>query len=1552
MTKVPTDARPLDVRAQLAGARLVVIGATGFLGKVWLSLLLCRYPQVGKIFLVVRGRNGQEPEARFWTDVAPSEPFAPLRELHPGVAYDSFLRARIEVIDADVSRHRCGFAAELVTALEGTIDAVVNVAGVVDFNPPLDDALHANAAGVQNLVALARALGDVPVLHTSTCYVAGYRTGQIEELDPREAPFPRHDDHPHAAWDPSREVAEGLELVAQARARAHDAFRQSGFREQAAAKLESRGEPATGEALNDEVQRVMDRYVRDVTAAPGIERAKYWGWPNVYTYTKSLGEQLLAGSGLRFTIVRPAVIESAMRFPSPGWNEGINTMAPLMYLFMKGHIQVPYSPRAALDIIPVDMVAGGMISALAALLEGTQAPVYHLGTSDTNAVPMGRVIELCGLYKRMHYQRTGKGNPWVNFVQAHWEPVGVSPREFYRHSAPALASAARGLSGMLQRAAAASGAGIFKPAAKALASYADMASKSGEIWELFIPFMAETDYRFVTANVRGLRDRMSPEDRAAVGWAPEAIDWRMYMHEVHLPGLDRWVLPQIEARTLKPEKPRRAFVSLVDLVAQAAERHEHAPALLRAEPDGFSRVTYAEVYARALATAARLAEAGVVPGDRVLLSGANHPDWVIACVGILRAGATVVPVDSAMERGPLTNVLRASGAGVAVLDAAVTQRLGELNGVLGMDLHACTVADTSRTPPAVPPPTEDTLASLIYTSGTTAAPKGVMLTHGNFTALVASLMPVFPLTPGDRVLSVLPLHHTFEFTCGLLLPLACGARVVYLDELTGEKVVGALRDARVTAMVGVPALWQLLERRILAQVRERGPMAERAFDFALAFNRVLGNKIGVDIGRVLFGPVHTALGGSLKYVISGGAALPRETAEVFAGLGLHLAEGYGLTEAAPVLTVARAKPGAPLGDVGSAIPGVEVKIHAPDARGVGEVIARGRNVMAGYADDPVATERALDAAGWLHTGDLGRMDSRGRLTIVGRDKDVVVSATGENVYPDDVERTLGEIEGIAELTVVGIADPHGGERVALLAVVASGDADELPVARAVRRDEAMQRLRVALQKLSPTQRPAVVMPWHAPLPKTSTRKVKRAEVRAVLESLVGATEVTRAPGDVETRDARVRSVVAALAKRPVAEITESTRLRADLGFDSLMTMELVAALEAAIGAQAMPEGIGTLETVGEIEGALGLTHPLVERDDRVQVDKKHDETLALPDAVRDVTKAALGLFQREFYGTVMRPKVTGRAHIPHNRACLVVANHASHLDMGLVKYALGSYGEDLVALAARDYFFATPLRRSLAKNFTNLAPIDRDAGLHQTLRGIGQLLEQGRTVLIFPEGTRSPDGALRRFKGAVGFLALQYGVDILPVHLSGTYEAMSRDDVLPRRRDVTARIGPVLSIDHLRRLTADMRPVESARTVTKLTQRAVESLRDGSVLDIASLVTGVLPTARRNPLADLFDELNWRFVPGQVDSPVSFYFALGAEPDAKWSVSVTTDRCEVHVGRPAGGTADCVLKTSPEIFARIVREGYTPGVTEFMAGTVKSNDVGLLQTFQRAFQLG
>jgi long-chain acyl-CoA synthetase len=1542
-----TNGKPprLELGRLFSGKRLVVVGGTGFLGKVWWAFLLSRFPDIGHIYLTLRPKRGKDAQQRYDEEVATSEVLDALRGEH-GLNFPEFLRQKVTPIAGDVIKPFCGLDADLREALRGNVDVVINVSGVVDFDPPLDEALEVNAFGVKNLVALARDLGDLPLLHTSTCFVAGSHTGYVSESDPREFPFPRADELDKSHWDPDREIAECMDVIEQARHRSNDMFRQSNFLDDAKKNLHKRGEPARGSVLEAEVVKVKRKFVEGQLADLGMERAKFWGFPNTYTYTKAIGEQIALASGLPVAIVRPAVVESTNEYPFPGWNEGINTSAPLIYIIRQGGLQIPGSENF-LDVIPCDMVAAGLTLALGELLEGRHKTVYQLGSSDSNPCTMRRFFELSGLYKRKYYQRTGKGGPVVSYLQSHFEGAMLSKQQFESIGPHKLAQGVRSIAGLLKKAALGPVAPLLDPAADALTGFARQQENVGNILGVFLPFVAQYEYVFRCDNTRAAYARLSPEDQARIPWTIEKLDWREWFLEVHAPGLEKWVFPQIDERLKRPKKAPEPHQTLPAMLDEMADRYELAVALQRTEEGGLSRLSFREWREQAGAAAARLIRSGVRPGDRVMLAAANHPAWAISFFGILMAGATVVPLDPALDVDVAQNLQRASRAKVFVSDAKVKQRLsGALQGVTFADYHELSAKGPMGIGLAVQ---GDDVAALIYTSGTTGNPKGVELSHANLSALVAALAPLFPLGKGDRVLSVLPLHHTFELTCGMLLPLSRGARIVYLDELNAERLEFGLKEGKITGLIGVPALWEMLERRILARVAEHGTVAARLFDVAVELNRTLGKSMGVDGGKLLFGTVHQAFGGKLRYLVSGGAALPERTHKLFSGLGMHLAEGYGLTEASPVLTVANAGPKARPGNVGKPIPGVEIKIDAPNAEGVGEILARGPNVMLGYSDNPEATAQVIDRDGWLRTGDLGKLDRRGRLSIVGRAKDVIVASNGENVYPDDVEARIGPVEGVKELCILGIPDGRGGERVAC-AAVADRDSDNPP---AVQRAKAKRELDEALSKLPSAQKPALVMIFDKDLPRTATRKVRRGEVRAEIERRERSQELARPAGPIDGAASIVRSTIATIARRSPAKISANQALRGDLGFDSLMLLELLVAIETELGRSLDAERVSSAQTVADVEAFVREAQNARRLAGTQTIEKEDELSLDIPEPLREAAMAWMGMAQHGFYDRVLRTKVSGRSFIPHNRNTIIAANHASHLDMGLVKYALGSYGQKMVSLAAQDYFFeGNKYRKAFFENFTNLAPMPRGSSLRQALRQAGDLLECGKTVLIFPEGTRSTDGQVHEFKSAVGHLALHHKVDILPIWLGGTHRALPKGSTVPKNREVEARIGAPLEAREMARLTAGLSTAEASRIITRLAHRAVVLLSQGKVLDTRELnaeeVRESLPPPEPEGLEPVFRELEQRFKAGSVEQPISFYFSLG--DSERWTVRVTDKNCEVVNGKVAS-PADCVLKTTPDMFTRIVREKYTPSPAEFMSGTVKSNNIQLLFTFQKVFQL-
>src|ERR1700690_2536496 len=640
----------LDVSGIFDGARLVVFGGTGFLGKIFWSMLLDRYPNVGRVFLVVRTKGGVVPEARFWSQVAPSEALAPLRRAL-GVGFEAFVRDKVVPIDGDRGLPLCGITPELVSELKGTIHAVVNVAGVVDFNPPLDEALKANAFGAQNLVALAQGLGGAPIMHTSTCYVAGTRQGLIREEHPCAVPFPRAEELGAELWDPDREITECLDLVAQAEHRCDDAFRQSEFAERVRKTLIARGEPARGRPYDLELARVKRKFISDRLVDAGLDRATHWGWPNIYTYTKAIGEQVIARSGLPFTICRPACCESTVAYPQAAYNEGVNTSALHAYLIMKGQPQI-LGKHVPLDFIPSDYVVAGMILALAELSEGSAKPVYQFGAADVNPCTVQRFGELMGLYKRKHYRHKSSGNLLWNAIQARYEPVFVDRKGFDAFGPPAIARATPRLASFVRRAAPG-----LRAAAGTLDRAADREGRIADIQEVFAPFTTTRLGPFDCSNTRAAHARLGDEDRAKLPWAPESIDWADWMMNVHMPAMEKRIIPEMDRRLKKAPRPLASHSTLVSLVEEMAERHDFAPALQRMTDEGLTRTSFRDVKLRAWSAAASLAALGVKKGDRVVLAASNDPTWAVAYFGILRAGATAVPVDPSLDAAGWASVL-------------------------------------------------------------------------------------------------------------------------------------------------------------------------------------------------------------------------------------------------------------------------------------------------------------------------------------------------------------------------------------------------------------------------------------------------------------------------------------------------------------------------------------------------------------------------------------------------------------------------------------------------------------------------------------------------------------------------------------------------------------------------------------------------------------------------------------------------------------------------------------------------------------------------------
>jgi len=1427
------------------GRRIFLIGSTGFLGKVCLSMLLHRFPNIRRVYVTVRARSQEESETRFWDHVITAPPFAPLRERY-GDALDGFIRDKVRIVGGDIGENNLGFTEEEAEQIAGDVDVIINSAGNVTFNPTLESALRTNVVGTQNVIAFAKRMKRPCLIHISTCFVAGNRSGAVWENDDVIGYFPRKDELKGAEFSAGKEIQDCAKLSERAREEAKDAMMVARFREQARKRLnEELRDPDDPDALGLAVARERKLWIRNRLTDLGIERARFWGWPNIYTYTKSLGEQLVAAeNGLVRSIVRPSIVESAINYPFPGWNEGFTTTAPIIFMALKGQRQIPANGKLILDITPVDQIASVMLAVAADACVAEPNLVYQAATGDSNPNTMKRIVELVGLFRRQQLLEKKDGLRIFREISARIEPRPVSAERFDSTSIPMISNTAKKVSSFLDKAKPRWGGGRYEGVINRMKSAVDQIEESTreakEAFEMFHPFTVENAYIFRSDNVRALFDRMSEDERPLLTWNPQTFDWYHYWLDTHLPGLKKWVLPTLEEDLRK--QPRRIYTyrDLLEMFATTTKRHATRVAM-RIERDGHKeQYTYADLGELATRAAAFLVSQGVNPGDRVMLFSHNAPEWGMTYFGVLKAGATCIPVDPESSTDEVVNFARAGEASGIAISARLLEEHSDLRAKLkaaGLDsIKLWTFDEVFEMPDQQ---TEDdriallpqrvqaqSVASLIFTSGTTGRPKGVMLSHRNLTSMVSMLASIFDMDTSDGVLSVLPLHHTFEFSTGFLTPLSRGAQITYLPELTSEHLAKAIKNGHVTGMVGVPALWELLHRRIKNRLHERGKWVGEGVDLLINFNSWLRDKTPLNFGQLLFYPIHEGMGGRIRYFISGGSALDQKVQRDFQGLGFTILEGYGLTEASPVLTVTRPENRMLAGTVGKPLPGIQVQIKDPDAAGVGEVIARGPNVMVGYFGNEEATRETL-VDRWLYTGDLGRVDDEGNLYLVGRSKDIIVDTNGKNVYPDEVEEQYQDSPYIKELSVVGL--PEGiGEKVA--SMVVPDEEYDIALSRAELRRRIEVHFREVSARLPYYKRVKVLHFTDQELPRTATRKVKRREVVKAILTMEESTGSSIDAGREEVdRDALwLMEIVASVTNRSLDEVSIKTRL-SDLGFDSLMFVELATAIENAGGSLIAPDRLNEVQDIRELLSSVSRQAPSGARRDatrlRLDSDRK-DEEIQIPQFLKAIGNKTVDFAQRALYERLLRTKYEGRANIPYHSNFIVAANHVSHLDMGLVKMALDDAGEDLVALAAADYFFDTKYKRAYMENFTNLVPMERTGSLRQSLRHARSFLDRGYNALIFPEGTRSMTGQMADFKPVIGYLALASRVGILPIYLVGTYEAFPKGSTVLKSRDVGARIGRFVPAEELEEMTKGMARSEAYRLIAEYVRNEVVNLRD------------------------------------------------------------------------------------------------------------------------------
>jgi thioester reductase-like protein len=529
----------LSVREALANRHILLIGVTGFIGKVWLVDLLENVSDIGKITLLIRRNRTTSARRRFEKIVEESPTFDTLQERY-GRHLGAFLKEKVEVVEGDVSQPGLGLNEETQQRLSKSLDLVVNSAGLTDFNPDLREALASNVDSALHLLNFLRKCSRAGLMHLSTCYVVGMRDGRVgEELHDNYNPAGDSD------FDAEREIESLQEMIRRVEERSESPELTKALRRQ---QLGRGGDESSVPAaeLDGVLKRNRVRWSRNRLVRAGMRRARHLGWPNIYTFTKSLGESVLARQGrdLAIAVVRPSIVESSMRSPFTGWNEGINTSGPLSYLLGTNFRQLPTNERKCLDVIPVDMVCRGMTLIAAAVIARCNARMYQLATSAINPVNMGRSIELTGLAHRKHYRRQQGIEHWLKLK---FETIPVSKQRYERLSIPMQ----KAVVSRINRAA--TTLHMKKPP---LARQERDLGRAEKLIELYEPFILHNEHVFECENTRLLSAALPPEERPLFEFDPESIDWWGYWINIHIPALRRWCYPLMEGRPLESRTPR------------------------------------------------------------------------------------------------------------------------------------------------------------------------------------------------------------------------------------------------------------------------------------------------------------------------------------------------------------------------------------------------------------------------------------------------------------------------------------------------------------------------------------------------------------------------------------------------------------------------------------------------------------------------------------------------------------------------------------------------------------------------------------------------------------------------------------------------------------------------------------------------------------------------------------------------------------------------------------------------------------------------------------
>ncbi len=772
-------------------------------------------------------------------------------------------------------------------------------------------------------------------------------------------------------------------------------------------------------------------------------------------------------------------------------------------------------------------------------------------------------------------------------------------------------------------------------------------------------------------------------------------------------------------------------------------------------------ISYGELIENVLSFASLI---DIFPDERVAIVMENRPEWVYALFGTWKRGGILVPIDFMSTPEEIRYILNDSNPSLVFCSEETEEKVKEAIG--DKDISLINVDKL-----VLPSPwkgevkrSEEDVALLPYTSGTTGNPKGVMLTYRNILSNIKGVISVGIADEGDSTLAILPFHHMYPLMTTLLLPLYIGAKIVFLDKLTPEDILEKLNRYGITILVGVPRLYQLFHRRIKEEI-EKKTLAKILFKLMEKVN-------SQSLRKIVFKKVHKAFGGKIKYMVSGGAKLPLDVAKDLTTLGFTVIEGYGLTETSPIVSF-NPPTKIKLGSVGVPIEGVRVNT-TPD----GEIVVKGDNVMKGYWNRPEETAKVI-IDGWLYTGDLGYVDEEGYIYITGRKKEVIVLGSGKNVFPEEIEEKILKFSDIVK--EVGVFERNGK-----LYALIYPDFEKLKKIGAVNIHETIkwEIIDKVNRTLPEWKRITGFRVVYEELPKTRLGKLRRFLLPSVYDSAKESKKEEEESPIFNTEEGRV--IKEFLERISGKVVHPSDHLEIDLGLDSLAKVELLSFIEKNFGVNITEEELAKNMLVKEL---IGLVMRKKEKSEYREISWKDILDEARPyelphhPFVYNLGRLLLQLYFKLYH----RVDVRGLENLPQP-PFIIAPNHQSYLDAFLIAAVLPKNVAEITYFLGEESYFRNPVS-ALFGRLAHVITVNLNKGLKESLQKTAYALRNGKVVVIFPEGARTRTGDIMEFKKGVAILSRELQVPVVPVAIHGAYEAWSIYGKFPKPQKIKVMFG-------------------------------------------------------------------------------------------------------------------------------------------------------------------